>query len=249
MLKVKQIVTPSPQQWDIVIHGARSAFESWDKSDSELCSPSEHYNENCDKRCTFMWTGECDDPWITPGFILGEKDENLLKSLCKFGSSDRKLLRQLPIIMEIKAPEYWYRQFDTYKIGTTANSTSQMHALFKDGFDQSDFSFLYTLPYIEDNVIDELNTLREFYLHEQDEDTKKEIWFRALEIIPQSFNYTRTVSLNYEVALNMTMQRYNHELKEWHTLIQYFIDKLPYFTTILDAVNLTEELKKNGYDL
>lgn len=227
MLKVKRIVNPSADQFEIVIHGMRNAFESWNKGDSEVYV-------------------DVDSHKYGPYFSLGENDKKLLMSLTKFGTSDRKVLRQLPIIMDITAPEYWWRQFDTYKIGTVANSTSQMHTLLKDGFTKDQFSIENNLKGTAlsqdriEKIINDLNDLRDIYFLTEDKEKKEWYWFKILELIPQSFNYTRTVSLNYEVALTIIQQRRNHKLKEWHKLIDYLLEEVPYLKELDEARNSIE---------
>lgn len=268
MLEIKNLVTPSPEIWQIVIHGMRSAFKSWDKSDSVICTENE-LNPTCYENCPHVDHWEDEDPFSTPVcefdfdcddpvFVLGKNDKKLLLNLTKLGTSDRKVLRQLPIIMEITAPSFWWRQFDTYKVGTAANSTSQMHRLIHKEFIPSDFSMenlQKTLAgkMLVENIITQINDLRDAYLHFDeigDKEQKDLLWLQILEAVPQSFNYTRTVSLNYEVALTIIIQRKNHPLNEWHTLIDYLLENVPYLKDIYDICyekqyeDLKEEVRK-----
>ena len=257
MLKVENLVTPSPEWWEVVVKGVRLPFKSGDKSDSGICTNSEEEKELCYQGCQFVehWEGEepycypiCGfvNPDEGPVFVLGEKDRNLLLNLCKAGDpSDRKFLRQLPVIMDITAPEYWWRQLDTYKVGTTANSTSQMHTLLKRPIELSDFSFDYVkLDYAipKEIMIQSFRNMREAYLNSDDKEEKKILWHQLLELIPQSFNYTRTWSANYEVLLTIIKQRKNHKLKEWHTLINIWLRNVPYLKEFaITAGAITEE--------
>lgn len=263
MLEVKQCVTPSPEQWMLAVHGMRSAFKSWDKNDSFYCikdKNSEEYNVSS------LTSNDCNNCIIKDfechhtdlGFVLGENDKRLLINLTKLGSSDRKVLRQLPIVMEITAPEFWFRQFDTYRQGVTENSSSQMHVLLKDKFTVDDFSMenlekSIAGKLIIENAITTINDLREAYFHAEDEEEKKFIWRQILEIVPQSFNYTRTVSLNYEVALTLIHQRRSHKLTEWHTLIDYMLDNIPYLKELYEAScyqeNTLKKLKAENKEL
>lgn len=246
MLEVKRCVTPSPEQFDIVIHGMRSAFKSWDKNDSMVI------DERIEDDSNVHFT-----PLV---FKLGENDKKLLLNLTKLGTSDRKVLRQLPIILEVKAPLYWWKQADKYQIGTVTNSESTMHTLVKKPFELSDFStdsweddfvlfgnpdpiilpdgteepcqYATTIPetFLED-VIDYLNGFRRAYL----ETKEKGLWNAINGLLPQSYLQTRTWSLNYEVALQIIHQRTGHPLEEWKTLIDYLLENVPYLKEIYEA--------------
>lgn len=249
MLEVKQCVTPSPDQWDIVIKGMRNAFKSWDKNDSTFCE-GESYGYCGISNCPFWSMGNdgrdarCGKPKMEIGRItLGENDKKLLLNLTKLGTSDRKLLRQLPIILKVNAPLYWWKQADKYQIGTVTNSESTMHTIEKLPFTAEDFSLdhaeevdepegcgsflnLFLSIYLED-----LNYLRGKYLETKEDKYKKLL----IEILPESYNQARTWSLNYEVALQIIHQRKNHPLKEWEGLINYLLENVPYLRDIYEA--------------
>lgn len=262
MIQVKDSVYPSPEQWKIIVHGMRNAFKSWDKSDSQLiefdiggCDPFNIEGYVNDEYVDYVEAVKAYDSkdtdmvseYLFEGYYkLGKNDKRLLTMLTKLGTSDRKVLRQLPIIMEITAPEYWWRQFDTYKVGTVANSTSQMHTLLKKPFERSDFSLeIFEYQDVVDggvndeyedsaeieSFIDHLNYLRDEYLL----NGRKEAWYRILERIPQSFNYTRTVSFNYEVALTIIRQRMFHDLPEWTELIIFMLQDIPFLKELAIA--------------
>ena len=195
------------------VYSARNAMNSWDRSDSDL--------END---------------------VLGEADMILAKKLIKGGSPHRKFLRQIFISMDITAPIYWFKEFDTYKVGTTANSTSTMHTLMKRDLTPKDFSTDHLIAQAKIdfmNIIEALNGLREVYEnyetykeaavnHGFDMPDKKDIWYSIIQMLPSSFNQTRTVTMSYENALNIIQWRSNHKLDEWRTFCDILINELPY---------------------
>lgn len=422
MIRVENSVFPSNDQWEIVIQGMRNAFKSWWKNDSIVCDTTEP-KDSAFKRlhcevCPYckqqVIDGEVDYFCYNSSeeklFVLGRNDKNLLLNLCSLGASDRKVLRQLPVILTITAPEYWYKQWETYKIGTVSNSTSLMHTMVNKPFELSDFSFermngykniveqeepeftdeeianeewadlgngykvsnlgrvkgirkdfikmcpnkrgyiTYTMhgktyylhrliadffcpkrpeanevnhingnkqdnrasnlewcthvenckhreqnnlmthkskltaeqrqeiidkydtgnytmrqlakeygvgqncifkiihglnKYTNDSndfenyaipLVANLNELRDKYLTETDKGKKKDLWLTILKLIPSSYNYTRTLSLNYEVAVNIYFQRRNHKLPEWRALCQWFLTYIPYFKETVQAI-------------
>lgn len=284
MLEITNFELPSAGQYQIVFRGMRNAFKATDRMDSIICDDPEEDKEICYKGCPYVTHWEGEEPYAypvcprvyedEPVFVLGEKDRDRLIKLCSEGSSDRKLLRQLPVIIDVNAPLYWWKQADQYSVGTTTNSESTMHTITKSPLKPEDFStdnfakgsFIFgepdmitfedgtdqpvqkiTVPPkdILDDLIDCLNELLEAYKLQKD----KGLWYSIIGLLPTSYNQLRTLSLNYEVALNMTQQRYDHPLKEWHELIQFFIDNLPYFKIILQAVGMTDTLKEKGYQV
>ena len=265
MLEVSNLVTPSPEHFQVVIHGMRNAFKSWEKSDSHVVSKTNPWFDNGnntyyidgkktrgkdvydivveDNRYTII------DGSASQEFYIGNKDRKLFLDLCKAGDpSHRKVLRQLPVVCDITAPLYFFKQFDTYKIGTTANSTSTMHQLTKDPFKLENFSIdnyrsLFGSPQsekelkaFEDLIVSDLNDLRDKYLETKD----MKYWYALNEILPQSYNQTRTWSGNYEVLLNIINQRAGHKLSEWQTFIDYMIYHVPLLSDIYKAINETK---------
>ena len=183
------------------VYSARNAMNSWDKSDSN---------------------------WETD--TLGENDLTLAKRLSKAGSDHRKYLRMINVTCDITAPIYWWKEFDTYKVGTVANSCSTMHKIHDKEFTLNDFSneHLTAGDYVVlEHTIDCLNKNRILFLREKD----KSYWYSMIQLLPSSYNQKRTVQLNYEVLLNMCHARRNHKLDEWHTFCDW-VETLPYFKEI-----------------
>ena len=187
--------------FDNAIRGARNPMNSWGRYDS-------YYNEN----------GE---------FVFGENDFSLAKRLCKAGTDHRKFVRMIFVSVDITAPMYWWKEYDTYKISTVANSTSTMHKITSKPFELSDFSTDHMneegIKAITD-VINVLEDLRLRYLETKD----KELWYTIIQLLPSSYNQMRTCTLNYENLCNMYYARKSHKLAEWHTFCDWALD-LPYF--------------------
>ena len=210
MIKVERIVTPSPEQWEAIIRGMRNPMNSWDKSDS--------YVSYVDDACANGEAPHC--------FVVGDEDLILMERLAAAGSDHRKYLRMIPVFMDITAPLYWWKEYDTYKVGTVANSCSTMHKVHAKEFTLDDFSHdRMTADGVETlmAVIDHLNQFRQYYLETKD----KDYWYDMIQSLPSSYNQKRTVMLNYEVLRNMYHARKNHKLDEWHVLCER-IEDLPY---------------------
>lgn len=182
------------------IRGARNPMNSWDRSDS-------YYNEE-------------------GVFILGENDLSLASKLCRAGSDHRKFIRQIFVSMDINAPLYWWKEFDTYKVGTVANSTSTMHKIHSQPFELDQFSHDQMSDETREKmrgVVEYLEHLRLKYLETKD----KQTWYDMIQFLPSSYNQLRTCTLNYEVLVNMYHNRKHHKLQEWHVLCEA-IEALPY---------------------
>ena len=214
--------------WEAAIRGMRNPMNSWDMSDSYWG----------------LWEDESPiNPSDEPFFFVGENDLKLMKNLAKAGTDHRKFMRMLTVYVDITAPLYWWKEFDTYKVGTVANSCSTMHKLTSKRFEESDFSFEHLSKVCVHNVvvtqlIEDCNDLRDAYLtFDTDEEvrrnceehglTKKDIWYALIQLLPSSYNQKRTVMLNYEVLANIYKSRKNHKLDEWHDLCRW-IEELPY---------------------
>lgn len=233
--------------WEHAIRGMRNPKNSWEKSDSGVCAT--HGPAHC-ADCVYT---DChaDDVEIGTKYILGPNDLNLITTLRNAGTDHRKFMRMITVYLDITAPLYWWKEFDTYKIGTVANSCSTMHKIAAKEFVLDDFSHehLNCEPYhrnwIESATVDEditsphkvwmtpldilrctiemLNAYRESYLETKD----KQDWWQMIQLLPSSYNQRRTVMLNYEVLANIYKSRRYHKLDEWHTLCDW-IEGLPY---------------------
>ena len=232
MIKLEHIVLPSPDQMQFVIEGMRNPMNSWDRSDSVLC-------DDCSCEAGMKDCGQY--PNFMEYFRVGEKDHELMSRLSKAGTEHRKYLRMMPVYVRITSPLYWWKEFDTYKVGTVANSCSTMHKVTEKEFTLDDFSHehldsLSTLDYI----IQDLNCWRSRYIqYDEDENiginlgmSKKDIWWQMIQLLPSSYNQTRNVMLNYEVLSNMYHSRKNHKLDEWREFCKW-IENLPYAELII----------------
>ncbi len=241
MIRLEHIVLPSPEQMQFVIQGVRNPMNSHSRSDSGYqcvcCS-----NEICKAECTG------DDLCPRNGeYRLGDKDHSLMLKLAKDGTDHRKYLRMMPVYVRITAPLYWWKEFDTYKVGTVANSCSTMHKITEKEFTLEDFScehlmsdysmeneltytnpndvdeYCFTSKDILEFTIDVLNHHRMKYIETKD----KKYWWQLIQLLPSSYNQTRNVTLNYEVLANIYKARRNHKLDEWRDFCSW-IETLPY---------------------
>lgn len=166
----------------------------------------------------------------------GDKDAELMLKLAKAGSEHRKYMRMMPIYARITAPLYWWKEFDTYKIGTVSNSTSTMHKITSKSFDISDFS----TDHLNESSIATLKTViaalevnRNRYLEEGDPEEKKNDWWQIIQLLPSSYNQTRNISMNYEVLTDIYRQRRGHKLDEWNKFCDW-VETLPYSAMIVE---------------
>lgn len=228
MIKLKHVVEPSTDQMMFVIEGMRNPMNSWNKSDSYDgydCKKCGHIDKDgCCKRGDI----ERESCYKYYGLELGPNDKTLMKKLAKAGTDHRKFMRMMPVMVRITAPLYWWKEFDTYKVGTVANSCSTMHKITEKEFKLGDFSHEHldhlSLRLLED-VIVKLNANRNEYLeYVKDDDTdrtKKDYWWQLIQLLPSSYNQTRNVMLNYEVLYNIYHARKNHKLDEWREFCKW----------------------------
>lgn len=197
--------------FEAAIRGMRNPMNSWEKSDS--------YHKG-------------------DAFVLGKNDLALMKSLVKAGSDHSKFMRMITVTCDITAPLYWWKEFDTYKVGTVRNSCSTMHKIADKKFDITDFSYEHLRNrslFLLREVIQELNLWREIYNNgyppesgcEAIEPEKKEVWWQMIQLLPSSYNQRATVQLNYAVLRNMYKSRKDHKLDEWHTFCKW-VESLPH---------------------
>ena len=192
--------------WEHAIRGMRNPMNSWDKSDSA------GIGEMC---------------------CIGKNDLDLMKRLVKAGTDHRKFMRMIVVYADITAPMYWWKEADTYKVGTVRNSCSTMHKITAKEFTLDDFSHEHLIIASLNSLkrtIDDLNACRDGYLNEDISnypEWKKEIWWQIIQLLPSSYNQRSTLMLNYEVLANMYHSRKNHKLDEWHTFCLW-VETLPY---------------------
>lgn len=197
---------------DHAIRGMRNPMNSWNKSDS--CWKDSELNP--------IYHDDFNDG--VTAYSIGENDKDLMKRLFKGGTEHRKYLRMIQVYVDITAPLYWWKEFDTYKIGTVCNSCSTMHKIHSKEFALDDFSHEHLSCGEYGNVemmkcvIDCLNVAREKFIETKD----KSEWHQMIQLLPSSYNQKRTVMLNYEVVVNIINQRKNHKLDEWHQLVDEF---------------------------
>ena len=206
--------------WEHAIRGMRNPKNSWDRSDSGVVDCD---NQECET-CILKNEKRCSD--YSNEMYIGPNDHTLMMSLAKGGPVHAKYRRMITVYLDITAPLYWWKEFDTYKVGTVANSCSTMHKIHDKFFELSDFStehmFKETLWDFK-NYMGIMNQYLANYLETKD----KRYWMQVIQMLPTSYNQKRTVMLNYEVLHNIYESRRHHKLDEWHTLCDW-IEKLPY---------------------
>ena len=235
MLKIENVEVIG---WEHAIRGMRNPMNSWDKSDSKWYSigiPTSN-------------PAAINDKCLSQKYCLGDNDLDLMKNLRNAGTDHRKFMRMITVYLDITAPLYWWKEFDTYKVGTVANSCSTMHKIHAKEFTLEDFSCEHLLEQKDVNLPDDsccnwdwegcgiiapidileetvsmLNTARKMFLETND----KKYWWQMIQLLPSSYNQKRTVMLNYEVLANIYKSRRNHKLDEWHTFCDW-ISELPY---------------------
>ena len=224
MLKIEKFVTASPEQWEIIIEGMRNQLNSWDKSDSL-------FFDDADGHACRISQGVGDLSLIE----IGPNDHSLMERLDNAGTEHRKFMRMIPVWVTLSAPLYWWKEADTYKVGTVRNSCSTMHKIQAKEFTHEDFSCEHmnqrSSLHLKD-TIDLLNDYREKYLVAVKTEPEtglsaKDVWWQMIQLLPSSYNQKATLFLNYEVLSNIYHQRKNHKLDEWHTFCDW-IRELPY---------------------
>lgn len=218
MIKLENTVFASTEQMKFIIEGMRNPMNSWDKSDSY-----ENFEVDYDEK-----------PGVEiryPYYRVGAGDFSLMQRLSKAGTDHRKFMRMMPVYVRITAPLYWWKEFDTYKVGTVANSCSTMHKIAAKEFTVDDFSTEHLIS--DSNAMmkttcDLLNQYREKYLKTKD----KKYWLQMIQLLPSSYNQTRNVMLNYEVLANIYKSRKDHKLDEWREFCKW-IETIPYSELII----------------
>ena len=261
MIKLEHVILASPEQMKFIIEGMRNPMNSWEKSDTVLpidcktCSIPKSEYSNVAKQVT------C-DICKTQEEYIGPNDYSLMQRLANAGTDHRKFMRMMPVYVRITAPLYLWKELDTYKVGTVANSCSTMHKIQEKEFTREDFSFEHlddcvTCHVVEtgdsymdfdessidilDNIIESLNIWRSRYLAalKTEDETglpAKDIWWQMIQLLPSSYNQTRNVMMNYEVLANIYKSRKNHKLDEWREFCKW-IESLPYSELICGKEN------------
>ncbi len=238
-IKIENVALASPEQMEFIIQGMRNPMNSWEKSDTCF------YDESC-VNCYNSQRSLCNkESFFRKDEKLGSNDHSLMQRLSNAGTEHRKYMRMMPAYVRITAPLYWWKEFDTYKIGTVANSCSTMHKIAEKEFTLEDFScehlftegqnvYCDTAPITENDlfvnstelmriIIEVLNQYRKDFLDTEN----KAYWWQLIQLLPSSYNQTRNVMLNYEVLANIYRQRKGHKLDEWREFCKW-IESLPY---------------------
>ena len=246
MIKIENVVTPSSEQWKALILGARNAMNSWDRSDSRFYSDVDF---------------DPDDYLDRGMYLIGPNDHELMMRLRNAGTDHRKFMRMITVYLDITAPLYWWKEFDTYKVGAVANSCSTMHKIHAKEFTLEDFSYEHLLEPkdvhvpndsccnpnwegcgiiapidILEETVNMLNKAREMFLETKD----KKYWWQMIQLLPSSYNQKRTVMLNYEVLANIYKSRKDHKLDCWRDFCSW-IETLPYSELITGYMADKEE--------
>ena len=207
--------------WEHAIRGMRNPMNSWDQSDSD----EEDFAEKPEGSLIVKYGDEYN-------YLLGPNDQSLMMQLRNAGTDHRKFMRMIVVYLDITAPLYWWKEFDTYKVGTVANSCSTMHKIHDKEFTLDDFSCEHLMDELDfertfktylETTIEGLNEARDKYLETND----KFYWWQMIQLLPSSYNQKRTVMLNYGVLANLYKSRRNHKLDEWHTFCDW-VETLPY---------------------
>lgn len=212
--------------WEAAIRGMRNPMNSWEKSDSEFDREPRNYFDENGTPCTDLRK-----------FVIGPNDLDLMTRLRNAGTDHRKFMRMIIVYVDITAPLYWWKEIDTYKVGTVVNSCSTMHKIAAKEFTLENFSHEHVTTRsleILMTTIKYLNECRDLYVNYETHDnggyskpTKKEVWWQMIQLLPSSYNQKRTVMMNYEVLANIYKSRKDHKLDEWHQFC-HWIKTLPY---------------------
>lgn len=219
MIKIEYVAVMG---WEAAIRGMRNPMNSWNKSDTGwylMGTPGTN-------------PAAANDKYLRKKYCVGDNDLDLMRRLAKAGTDHRKFMRMITVYMDITAPLYWWKEFDTYKVGTVANSCSTMHKIGEKEFEMSDFSCEHMKPTsikLIHDIIDILNKYRADYNNPEAEKlgVKKDYWWQMIQLLPSSYNQRRTVMLNYEVLANIYKSRKNHKLDEWREFCDW-VESLPY---------------------
>ena len=228
MIKLEHVVLASPEQMSFIIQGLRNPMNSWEKSDSGICNPTEKCYYSCNKvRCV-----------DANHFHLGENDRSLMQRLAKAGTDHRKFMRMMPVFVRITAGHTWWGEFDTYKVGTVRNSCSKMHKIHIMEFelDSFDHEGIDEVGGVAVETLDKVRAALIWLAKKFNETKEKKYWRAIIELLPMGFHLTANVMLNYEVLANIYHSRKNHKLEEWQEFCEW-IESLPYSELITGEAN------------
>lgn len=244
MIKLENVVLASPEQMEFIIQGMRNPMNSWEKSDSRTCKQDGSFCMECEHK---------------NDYCLGENDHDLMQRLSNAGTDHRKFMRMMPVYVRITAPLYWWKEFDTYKVGTVTNPCSTMYKIAEKEFDRGDFSHEHIpkgsdaysdtwdmktssmffpiniqdgIYFASEDILDFIIQALNHYREKYLETEDKAYWWQMIQLLPSSYNQTRNVMLNYEVLANIYRQRKNHKLDEWREVCKW-IESLPYSELII----------------
>lgn len=235
--------------WEAAIRGMRNPHNSWDNSDSYYCEK----DNMCNHDCRYLIDGLCMDlSGDEDRFVIGAKDLKRMINLVKAGNDHSKFMRMIMVTCDITAPLYWWKEFDTYKVGTVRNSCSTMHKIADKEFTLDDFSCEHLNPDSIDilkQTIDKLNSWRDYYVNYDRYHClhldKKDIWWQMIQLLPSSYNQRATVQLSYAVLRNMYHGRYTHKLDEWSVEgdgLCEWMGTLPYSELITMPINMQGDI-------
>lgn len=218
--------------WEAAIRGMRNPLESWEKSDSDICykMPDYHRCENCD---------------FDDFYCIGDNDLRLMLQLSNAGSDHAKYRRMITVYADILAPLYWWKEFDTYKVGTVSNSCSTMHKIHTKWLELDDFSH-EKLDFLGKRVLESTIISLNDYITTYKKTQDKADWYSIIQLLPTSYNQLRTIQLNYEVLANIYKSRKNHKLDEWKDFCKW-IESLPYSELICGPEFLRKEVQNETY--
>ena len=217
MIKLEHVVLVSPEQMAFIIEGMRNPMNSWGKSDSDTTKYDERYDIN---------------------FLLGENDHSLMQRLANAGTDHRKYMRMMPVYARITAPLYWWKEFDTYKVGTVTNSCSTMHKIQEHILTTEDFSCEHLSPHSIQLLEEYIMEINKAILYFKQEKYMTD-WWQIIQLLPSSYNQTRNVMVNYEVLANIYKSRKDHKLDEWREFCKW-ITELPYCELIIGDKEIRE---------
>lgn len=230
-IKIENIQTIG---WEGALRGMRNPLNSWDKADSDYSSNIVRNDINI---------AAYGDKLNRYDFIVGQNDLALCLKLIKAGSEHRKFLRMIHVQMDIVAPLYWWKEFETYKVGTTSNSCSTMHKIAAKPFELEDFSTEHLFDFMPDTITDSiemfdaviswLNFMREKYLNNPSD---KNLWWQMIQLLPSSYNQRRTVDMSMETVLNILSQRSHHKLDEWIEFCDTMLKQISYCQEFYSAM-------------